>query len=165
MSRCWSTWATACAGWASPRSTSWATAAATSGAWPRPPSSSTTATTGHPTVFHHVPEYYNHDKVRQYIQEDLKIPEQMEYTASRGSDGLHEELSIDAVMSVADPTSIRYEQRVKAGGASINGVSLEPLSKTQELGPEDHRLPDEAHRGRHQGVPGADGALRGSAPT
>lgn len=89
---------------------------------------------GNPTRFHHVPEFYNHTQVRQYIQEELGIPEEMEYTASSGSDGIHEELSIDAIMSVIDPTSIRYEQRVAAGGASINGVSLEPLEKTQELG-------------------------------
>jgi creatinine amidohydrolase/Fe(II)-dependent formamide hydrolase-like protein len=89
---------------------------------------------GSPAVFKHVPEFYNHEKVRRYIQEDLKIPEQMEYTASSGSDNIHEELSIDAVMSVIDPSSIRFDQRVKAGRASINGVSLEPLAKTQELG-------------------------------
>ena len=32
---------------------------------------------GVPTQFHHVPEFYNHDKVRQYIQETLGIPEEM----------------------------------------------------------------------------------------
>jgi creatinine amidohydrolase len=89
---------------------------------------------GTPTRFFHVPEFYNHEQVRRYMQEDLGIPEEMEYQASSGSDGIHEELSIDAIMSVIDPTSIRYEQRVAAGGASINGISLEPLSETQELG-------------------------------
>jgi creatinine amidohydrolase/Fe(II)-dependent formamide hydrolase-like protein len=89
---------------------------------------------GEPTVFHHVPEFYNHTKVRQYIQEELGIPEEMEYEASSGSDGIHEELSIDAIMSVIDPTSIRYEQRVAAGRGSINGISLEPLAQTQALG-------------------------------
>ena len=54
---------------------------------------------GDPTRFHHVPEFYNHDKVRQYIQETLGIPEQMEYSASQGSDGIHEELSIASIMS------------------------------------------------------------------
>jgi len=89
---------------------------------------------GTPTRFHHVPEFYNHEHVRRYIQEELGIPEEMEYTASSGSDGIHEELSIDAVMSVIDPESIRHPQRVAAGRASINGVSLEPLSELQELG-------------------------------
>ena len=89
---------------------------------------------GVPTQFYHVPEFYNHDKVRQYIQETLGIPEEMEYQASSGSDGIHEELSITSVMSVIDPTSIRFDQRVEAGRASINGISLLPLSDTQSLG-------------------------------
>ena len=89
---------------------------------------------GDPTDFHHVPEFYNHDKVRQYIQETLGIPEEMEYQASSGSDGIHEELSITSIMSVIDPTSIRFDQRVEADRASINGISLLPLSETQSLG-------------------------------
>lgn len=89
---------------------------------------------GTPTRFHHVPEFYNHEQVRQHIQETLGIPEQMEYTASSGSDGIHEELSIAAIMSVLDPTTIRYDERVAAGRASINGISLEPIAQTQELG-------------------------------
>lgn len=89
---------------------------------------------GAPTDFHHVPEFYNHDKVRQYIQETLGIPEEMEYQASSGSDGIHEELSITSIMSVIDPTSIRFDQRVEADRASINGISLLPLSETQSLG-------------------------------
>ncbi len=89
---------------------------------------------GDPAVFHHVPEFYNHTQVRQYIQEELGIPEEMEYNASQGSDGIHEELSIASIMSVLDPETIRYEQRVAAGGATINGISLEPIEETQELG-------------------------------
>jgi len=89
---------------------------------------------GDPAVFHHVREFYNHTKVRQYIQEELGIAEEIEYDASRGSDGIHEELSITSIMSVIDPTSIRFDQRVKAGRASINGISLEPLAEIQALG-------------------------------
>ena len=89
---------------------------------------------GEPAVFHHVPEFYNHTSVRRYIQEELGIPEEMEYQASSGSDGIHEELSIDAIMSVIDPSSIRFDQRVAAGRASINGIPLEPLSDLQDLG-------------------------------
>lgn len=89
---------------------------------------------GNPTVFHHVAEFYNHDQVRQFIQEDLGIPEEIEYTASRGSDGIHDELSITSVMSVLDPETVRYHQRTAAGLASINGISLVPLEQTQALG-------------------------------
>jgi len=89
---------------------------------------------GSPTVFHHVPEFYNHTQVRQYIQEDLGIPERMEYGASRGSDGIHDELSITAILSLYDPEVIRHDQRLSAGLASINGVDISDLAWTQELG-------------------------------
>jgi creatinine amidohydrolase len=85
--------------------------------------------------FKHVPEYYNHTSVVQpYIQHVLKIPEGIEIGASRGTSGLHEELGIDATMALADPQSIRYAQRVKAGEAEINGVKFESLEWLQELG-------------------------------
>jgi hypothetical protein len=85
--------------------------------------------------FKHIPEYYNHTSVVQpYIQNELKIPEQIRIGASTGSSGLHEELGIDATMALADPQSIRYEQRVKAGEAEINGVKFESLAWLQDLG-------------------------------
>ena len=89
---------------------------------------------GDPAVFHHVADFYNHEEVRRWIQEDLGIPEEIEYSASRGSSGIHDELSISSVMSVLDPTTIRFEQRQAEGLASINGISLEPLAQTQDLG-------------------------------
>lgn len=89
---------------------------------------------GDPAVFHHVPEFYNHVQVRRYIQEELGIPEQMEYEASRGSDGIHDELSITSILSVYDPEVIRHEQRLDAGLASINGIDISDIEWTQELG-------------------------------
>ena len=85
--------------------------------------------------FKHVPEYYNHTSVVQpYIQNELKIPEQIRIGASQGSSGLHEELAIDATLALADPQSIRFEQRVKAGQAEINGIKFESLAWLQDLG-------------------------------
>jgi len=85
--------------------------------------------------FKHIPEYYNHTSVVQpYIQQVLKIPEGIEIGASRGTSGLHEELGIDATMALADPQSIRFAQRVKAGEDEINGVKFESLEWLQELG-------------------------------
>lgn len=85
--------------------------------------------------FKHVAEYYNHTSVVQpYIQNELKIPEQIRIGASQGSSGLHEELGIDATMSVLDPQSIRFQQRVKAGQAEINGIKFESLTWLQDLG-------------------------------
>ncbi len=89
---------------------------------------------GDPAVFHHVAEFYNHAQVRQYIQEELGIPEEMEYQASSGSDGIHDELSITSILSVHDPEVIRHEQRLAAGLASINGIDVSDLEWTQELG-------------------------------
>ena len=85
--------------------------------------------------FKHVPEYYNHTSVVQpYIQNELKIPEGIKIGASTGTSGLHEELGIDATMALADPQSIRFQQRVKAGQAEINGIKFESLAWLQDLG-------------------------------
>ena len=37
-------------------------------------------------------------------------------------------------MMVVDPTVVRYEQRVKAGLAKINGVPIAPKEETIEIG-------------------------------
>jgi hypothetical protein len=85
--------------------------------------------------FKHVPEYYNHTTVVQpYIQNELKIPEGIKIGASSGTSGLHEELGIDATMALADPQSIRFEQRVKAGQAEINGIKFQSLAWLQDIG-------------------------------
>ncbi len=85
--------------------------------------------------FKHIPEFYNHTSVVQpYIQNVLKIPEGIKIGASTGTSGLHEELSIDATMALADPQSIRFEQRVKAGEAEINGIKFQSLAWLQDLG-------------------------------
>lgn len=85
--------------------------------------------------FKHIPEFYNHTSVVQpYIQNELKIPEGIKIGASTGTSGLHEELSIDATMALADPQTIRYEQRVKAGEAEINGIKFESLEWLQDIG-------------------------------
>jgi creatinine amidohydrolase/Fe(II)-dependent formamide hydrolase-like protein len=86
-------------------------------------------------VFKHIPEFYNHTSVVQpYIQNELKIPEGIRIGASSGTSGLHEELGIDATMALADPQSIRFAQRAKAGQAEINGIKFESLAWLQELG-------------------------------
>ena len=85
--------------------------------------------------FRHIPEFYNHTSVVQpYIQNELKIPEGIRIGASSGTSGLHEELGIDATMALADPQSIRFEQRVKAGQAEINGIKFQSLAWLQDLG-------------------------------
>jgi hypothetical protein len=88
-----------------------------------------------PVYFKHIGEYYNHTShVQPYIQNELKIPEQIRIGASSGSSNLHEELGIDATMALANPETIRFEQRVKAGQAEINGIKFESLAWLQDLG-------------------------------
>ena len=83
--------------------------------------------------FYFIPEYYDYSSVQKLIQ-DSGIPEQIKIGASNGSDGIHEEYGIDALMALYDPKTIRIEERTKANRASINGVSLLPLQKTLEMG-------------------------------
>jgi creatinine amidohydrolase/Fe(II)-dependent formamide hydrolase-like protein len=74
---------------------------------------------------HFVPEYYDYPGLTKYL-ETLGVHEVDE--------GHHDDFGITAEMAVVDPRTVRYEERVKAGKASINGVSLVPLEKTVALG-------------------------------
>jgi creatinine amidohydrolase len=88
---------------------------------------------GNPARFYFIPEYYDYSSVQKLIQ-DSGIPEQIKIGASNGSDGIHEEYGIDALMALYDPATIRIEQRRKANRATINGISLLPMEKTLEMG-------------------------------
>ena len=79
-----------------------------------------------PTRITFVPEYYNYDDVREFEKTELGIHEVLE--------GLHDDYYISSIMMNADPTSVRMEQRIKAGKFAINGVSLAPAKKTIENG-------------------------------
>ena len=69
------------------------------------------------TVVAHVPEYYDYNTVTRY----------MAFRGYEGTenDGLHDDPVIALNMFIDDPYSIRYEERVATGNATINGVSLE----------------------------------------
>jgi len=85
-----------------------------------------------PQRFIFIPEYYDYSSVQKLVQSS-GIAEQIKIGASQGSDGLHEEYGIDALMALYDPKTIRLDQRTKAKRATINGVSLLPLNKTLEM--------------------------------
>jgi creatinine amidohydrolase/Fe(II)-dependent formamide hydrolase-like protein len=88
---------------------------------------------GNPAKFYHIPEYYDYASVQRYIQGELQIPEQIRIGSSNGwADGIHEEYAITALMLLNDPELVRYNQRVWAGRAVINGVSLEPKERVIE---------------------------------
>jgi creatinine amidohydrolase/Fe(II)-dependent formamide hydrolase-like protein len=88
---------------------------------------------GTPARFHYIAEYYDYTSVQKLVQEN-GIAEQIKLGASNGSDGIHDEYGIDALMALYDPNSIRIEQRKKANKTTINGVSLLPMEKTLEMG-------------------------------
>jgi creatinine amidohydrolase/Fe(II)-dependent formamide hydrolase-like protein len=70
------------------------------------------------TVVAHVQEYYDYGTVGDYMA-FRGFPEGGE------GDGLHDDPIISLNMFVDDPYSVRYDERVAAGMATINGVSLE----------------------------------------
>jgi creatinine amidohydrolase len=79
-----------------------------------------------PTVVH-VPEYYAYNTVAQLLTELGVTREGMK------EDALHDDPGITLNMFITDPNSVRWEQRVKAGKATINGVSIADKAKNLEL--------------------------------
>ncbi len=78
---------------------------------------------------HFVREFYSPgwEETERYTEEVLGV-------AQTESDGYHDDMWVTAFMAVVDPETIRWDQRVDAGLASINGVSLVPLQRILELG-------------------------------
>jgi creatinine amidohydrolase/Fe(II)-dependent formamide hydrolase-like protein len=69
----------------------------------------------------HIQEYYDYAGVGQFM-ETKGIKEGK-------SDGLHDDVVISLNMFADDPKSIRLDERIKAGKATINGVSLADKKK------------------------------------
>jgi creatinine amidohydrolase len=79
---------------------------------------------GDPVVAH-VQEYYDYAGAAKHM-ETRGIP-------AGQSDNLHDDPIIALNMFITDPNSVRYEQRVKAGKATINGFSFADKSKAAQL--------------------------------
>ena len=81
------------------------------------------------TRIHFVREFYDPGWVatEDYTQRELGV-------AQSSNDGYHDDIWVTAMMMVTDPDQVRFSQRVNAGLASINGVSITPLEDTIELG-------------------------------
>ncbi len=77
------------------------------------------------TRIHFIAEYHDYPGLSKYMQ-TLGVNEVDE--------GHHDDFAITSEMMVVDPQTVRYAERVKAGKASINGVSLAPIERTVELG-------------------------------
>jgi creatinine amidohydrolase len=76
----------------------------------------------------HIQEYYDYAKVEEQMGAKIK-------TDSVG-EGLHDDAIITLNMFVTDPKSVRYEERMKAKTATINGFSVADKKKNMELGKE-----------------------------
>ena len=80
---------------------------------------------GSPVVAH-VQEYYDYASVTGYMED--------EHGVIRGeSDNLHDDPIIALNMFMDDPSSIRWAERVEAGLATINAVSIKDRVKNLEL--------------------------------
>jgi creatinine amidohydrolase/Fe(II)-dependent formamide hydrolase-like protein len=76
----------------------------------------------------HIPEYYAYNTVAKLL-EDLGVTK-----AGAKTDSLHDDPGIALNMFMTDPNSIRWDARVKAGKATIDGVSLADKNKNLEIG-------------------------------
>jgi len=82
---------------------------------------------GKPVVVH-IPEYYAYNTVAKLLV-DLGVTKEGAKT-----DSLHDDPGIALNMFMTDPKSIRWEQRVKAGKATIDGVSLADKTRNVDIG-------------------------------
>ena len=77
-------------------------------------------------VVAHIPEYYDYASV-------AKLLDQLGVTKpGQPTDSLHDDPGITMNMFITDPKSVRWDARVKAGKATINGVSIADKTKTLE---------------------------------
>jgi creatinine amidohydrolase len=74
----------------------------------------------------HIPEYYDYASVQKMLVEAGVMK-------AGTSDGLHDDPAIALNMFITDPRSIRWDERVQAGKATIDGVSLADKAKATEI--------------------------------
>jgi len=79
------------------------------------------------TLVAHIPEYYQGCSAGNKVMESYGLK-------STVDEGIHDSPGITFNMMVTDPTSVRWEQRVKANKATINGVSIADKAKSIEIG-------------------------------
>jgi len=82
---------------------------------------------GSPVVAH-IGEYYTAPPGTPNVLRQLGVVKD-----GQPNDGLHDSPGITLNMMLTDPKSVRWEERVKAGKASINGVSIENKERALAL--------------------------------
>ncbi len=76
---------------------------------------------------HFIPEFYRYDELVEWMHTELGIREPVD-------EGLHDDYAMTVLMMAIDPSTVRYQQRVDAGKATINGVSIAPAEKSAAIG-------------------------------
>ncbi len=84
---------------------------------------------GNTTRIHFIKDYYDPgwEATEQFTQRELGV-------AETRHDGHHDDIWVTAMMMVTDPQQVRFQQRLDADLASINGISITPLADTVKLG-------------------------------
>jgi creatinine amidohydrolase/Fe(II)-dependent formamide hydrolase-like protein len=72
-----------------------------------------------------IPEYYDYPGVQKWLETQ---------GVKQTNEGHHDDFQITAEMMVVDPASVRLQERIAAGKASINGVPIAPAEKAIEWG-------------------------------
>ncbi len=83
---------------------------------------------GQGVVIAHIPEYYNYDDVLAYQRDVLGVDEDPRL------EGLHDDYYITSIIMNDNPEYVRLQQRIDAGKASINGISILPAEQAIEHG-------------------------------
>lgn len=78
---------------------------------------------GEGIVIAHIGEYYNYGDVEAYQRDVLGVDEDPRL------EGLHDDYYISTIIMNDDPQYVRFEQRIKANKATINGISILPLEE------------------------------------
>jgi creatinine amidohydrolase/Fe(II)-dependent formamide hydrolase-like protein len=68
-----------------------------------------------------VPEFYDYGGLTKWVESQ---------GVKQTPEGLHDDFVMTAQMLAIDPTSVRMDQRIKAGNFRINGVDLAPADQT-----------------------------------
>jgi creatinine amidohydrolase len=72
-----------------------------------------------------IPEYYDYPGVAKWLESQ---------GIKQVDEGHHDDFQITAEMMVVDPNTVRLQERIAAGKASINGVPIAPAEKAIEWG-------------------------------
>jgi len=87
-----------------------------------------TAEWGGTPVVAHIQEYYTAPPGSRNVLRELGVT-----TEDQPSDGLHDGPGITLNMMLTDPSSVRWEERVASGWATINGVSIADMDVALDL--------------------------------